>query len=98
LVTGELNPVYLQRPDGFSRSWSRVLAQRLAIQLGSSSAIFAAGLARLGNNLLFVGKIGRITSGSSAGVSSAAGVNVNHVIVDSRWPVLRFPSAAGIVR
>jgi sugar/nucleoside kinase (ribokinase family) len=86
LVAGELNPdLIFSGLTAFPEPGREVLAQRLAIQLGSSSAIFAAGMARLGNDVLFVGKIGADYLGQFSRCQlEQAGVNVSHVIVDSR--------------
>src|SRR4029077_78536 len=57
-----------------------LLASRLAVTLGSSSAIFAHNLAMLGSKVGFVGKIGGDTLGKMALERlAAAGVDVSRV-------------------
>jgi len=86
LVAGELNPdLIFSGLTAFPQPGREVLAERLSMQLGSSSAIFAAGMARLGNEVSFVGKIGDDYLGQfSLRELAGAGVDVRHVIVDNR--------------
>jgi sugar/nucleoside kinase (ribokinase family) len=59
LVVGELNADLIF--SGFSslpQPGKEVLANDFSLELGSSSAICAAGLARLGTAVSFLGKVG----------------------------------------
>lgn len=59
LVAGELNAdAVFVGLDSFPRLGHEVLAEHCSLELGSSSAICAAGLARLGNEVAFVAKAG----------------------------------------
>lgn len=59
LVAGELNAdAVFVGLNSFPRLGHEVLAEHFSLELGSSSAICAAGLARLGNEVAFVGKVG----------------------------------------
>jgi len=59
LVVGELNvDIILSGLNAFPAPGKEVLAGEMAVVLGSSSAICAAGLARLGASVTFVGVVG----------------------------------------
>ncbi len=59
LIAGELNvDLVLQNYHSFPRVGTEVLVDDITITLGSSSAICAAGLAKLGNAITFAGKVG----------------------------------------
>lgn len=59
LVVGELNvDIVLSGLDSPPTFGSEVLAQGMQMVLGSASAIFASGVARLGHSVGFIGKIG----------------------------------------
>lgn len=59
LILGELNvDLVLQGCDAVPVPGTEVLAEEFRMTLGSASAICAAGLARLGNRVRFVGRIG----------------------------------------
>jgi len=59
LVAGELNvDLVLQNYRSFPALGREVLVEDAALTLGSSSAICASGLARLGNEVVFAGKLG----------------------------------------
>jgi sugar/nucleoside kinase (ribokinase family) len=59
LIAGELNPdLILHDYQFFPQPGKEVLVKDLELTLGSSSAICAVGLARLGNPVVFVGNIG----------------------------------------
>ena len=59
LVVGELNvDLILDEIDKFPEMGKEVLAQRMTLTLGSSSAIFASNIASLGARVAFIGKIG----------------------------------------
>ncbi len=60
LVIGEINPdLILQGYSHFPVPGREVLVDDTTLTLGSASAICAAGLARLGNNVAMLGKVGR---------------------------------------
>ena len=84
LVAGELNPdLIFSGLTTFPQPGREVLAERLSIQLGSSSAILAAGLAKLGNEVSFIGKIGPDYLGKfSLGELERSGVDVSNVIIE----------------
>jgi len=64
LVIGELNPdLVLKNYTAFPTLGTEVLVEDLVLALGSASAICAAGLARLGNEVSFAGKVGTDTYG-----------------------------------
>ncbi|NOY37300.1 MAG: carbohydrate kinase family protein [Chlorobi bacterium] len=59
LVVGELNvDIILHDIDTFPEVGKEILAQRMTLTLGSSSAIFASNIASLGASVAFLGKIG----------------------------------------
>ncbi len=84
LVAGELNPdLVFSGAASLPRPGREVLARDFALQLGSSSAICAAGLARLGNSVSFIARVGSDPLGRfSLDALAAAGVDVSPVIVD----------------
>ena len=60
LVVGELNvDIILDKIEGFPEIGKEILSKDLNVTLGSSSAIFASNSSALGNNVAFVGKIGK---------------------------------------
>jgi len=65
LIAGELNvDLVLQRYQSFPALGKEVLVEDMSLTLGSSSAICAAGLAKLGNHVSLVAKLGCDTFGS----------------------------------
>jgi sugar/nucleoside kinase (ribokinase family) len=61
LVIGELNmDLILDEVESFPELGKEKIASDFNLTMGSSSAIFAANLARLGTPLLFVGWSGRM--------------------------------------
>lgn len=86
LIPGELNvDLVLQNPQSFPVLGREVLVEDLSLTLGSSSAICAAGLAKLGNAVTFVGRVGRDAWGDLCVKSlTEFGVNCS--------PVMRHPS------
>lgn len=59
LVAGELNVDFvLQNYQSFPALGREVLVEDVSLTLGSASAICASGLAKLGNAVVFVGKLG----------------------------------------
>ncbi|MGH9628916.1 MAG: carbohydrate kinase family protein [Bryobacteraceae bacterium] len=85
LVAGELNvDLILRGYCSFPAPGKEVLVDDLLLTLGSASAICASGLARLGNSVSFLGKIGPDLWGEFCLESmTAAGVDVSRVIRDS---------------
>src|ERR1017187_6028755 len=59
LIAGELNPDLILRDyEFFPEPGKEVLVEDLQLTLGSSSAICAVGLARLGNSVTFAANVG----------------------------------------
>ncbi len=64
LIAGELNPdLILRNYQMFPRPGKEVLVEDLQLTLGSSSAICAVGLARLGDSVTFAANVGADTYG-----------------------------------
>ena len=84
LVAGELNPdMILHRCGAFPTPGKEVLAGDFAMVLGSASAICAMGLARLGNAVSFLSRIGTDVWGSFClEILERGGVDVSKVIRD----------------
>lgn len=60
LVAGELNiDLIMDRLDAFPQIGKEIIANRMLITLGSSSAIFASNLSVLGTRVAFCGRVGR---------------------------------------
>ncbi|HLP73657.1 MAG TPA: carbohydrate kinase family protein [Bacteroidales bacterium] len=60
IVIGELNvDIILNNISGFPEIGKEILADRMSVTLGSSSAIFANNMSALGNRVAFIGKTGR---------------------------------------
>ncbi|MCL4853074.1 MAG: carbohydrate kinase family protein, partial [Bryobacteraceae bacterium] len=60
LVAGELNPdLILQGYEIFPTPGKEILVDDLNLTMGSASAICAMGLARLGNRVSFLAKVGK---------------------------------------
>jgi len=60
LVVGELNvDLILDKIEKFPEVGKEVLAKKMTLTLGSSSAIFASNIASLGARVAFIGKIGK---------------------------------------
>jgi len=60
LIAGELNPdLILRGYQSFPTPGKEILVQDLELTIGSSSAICAVGLARLGDSVRFVGNVGQ---------------------------------------
>jgi sugar/nucleoside kinase (ribokinase family) len=59
IVVGELNvDLILNELDGFPEIGKEILARKMTLTLGSSSAIFASNISSLGAQVAFIGKIG----------------------------------------
>ncbi|MBV2245998.1 MAG: carbohydrate kinase family protein [Lentimicrobium sp.] len=60
LVVGELNvDLILDKIEKFPEVGKEVIARKMTLTLGSSSAIFASNIASLGARVAFIGKIGK---------------------------------------
>ncbi len=60
LVVGELNiDLILNKIAGFPQMGKEILADEMTVTLGSSSAIFANNLSRLGARVSYLGKVGK---------------------------------------
>lgn len=86
LVVGELNvDIVLGRCQTFPVAGREVLAEECALTLGSASAICATALARLGESVAFIGKVGADPLGAYCVARLRdAGVDVDRVIQDPR--------------
>lgn len=82
LVVGELNvDLILDRLDAFPEFGKEVLARRMLLTLGSSSAIFASNLSVLGSRVSFCGRVGNDSfAGKIITDLSAKGVATGHII------------------
>jgi sugar/nucleoside kinase (ribokinase family) len=81
LVAGEINPdLILQGYHSFPEPGKEVLVDDFVMALGSASAICAMGLARLGQPVAFVGKVGEDPWGDYClGIMSGRGIDVSRV-------------------
>ncbi len=86
LIAGELNvDLVLQNYHSFPQPGREVLVDDVSLTLGSASAICAAGLARLGEVVMFAGKLGCDQWGDLVMETlHGFGVDVAHIIRDSR--------------
>src|SRR5262245_7379510 len=86
LVVGDLNAdLILTGLSGHPRYGREVLVSGCRMTLGGSGAIFACGLARLGRDVKFVGKIGADATGDFVlGLMKDRGVDVSGVKRDSK--------------
>ena len=84
LIAGELNvDLVLQNYHAFPQLGREVLVDDVALTLGSASAICAAGLAKLGEPVTFVGKLGCDPWGDLVMASLRdLGVDLSHVLRD----------------
>ena len=84
LVAGELNPdMVLHGCGAFPTPGKEILASDFAMVLGSASAICAMGLARLGNSVSFLSRIGTDLWGSFClEILEKGGVDVSKVVRD----------------
>jgi sugar/nucleoside kinase (ribokinase family) len=85
LVAGELNvDLILSGCTALPQPGKELLAEDALLTLGSSSAICAMGLARLGNRVAFIGKAGCDEWGDFCiRTMEAAGIDMSHVIRDA---------------
>jgi sugar/nucleoside kinase (ribokinase family) len=84
LVAGEINAdLILSDVSPFPALGREVLVSESELVLGSASAICASGLARLGNHVVFSGKVGDDLFGRFClEEMSRSGIGLDHVIVD----------------
>ncbi|MGB5850276.1 MAG: carbohydrate kinase family protein [Ignavibacteriaceae bacterium] len=84
IVIGELNvDLILNQIDSFPEIGKEILASKMDLVLGSSSAIFASNLSSLGPKVSFLGKIGNDSFGDLVITSlKTKGVNTDLVIVE----------------
>jgi sugar/nucleoside kinase (ribokinase family) len=84
LVAGEINAdLVLRNVSPFPALGREVLVEESDLVLGSASAICASGLARLGNRVVFAGKVGDDLFGRFCLEDmSRSGIDLGHVIVD----------------
>ncbi len=85
LVVGELNvDLILNQIEKFPVIGKEVLAHKMTLTLGSSSAIFASNLSTLGSRVAFSGKLGIDDFGDYMLTSlEAKGVNISNIIRSS---------------
>ena len=85
LVVGEINlDLILSNYQAFPALGREVLVEDVVSTLGSASAIFAVGLARLGTPVAFLGKVGADQAGEQClQAMRAGGVDVSRVIKDA---------------
>ncbi len=83
LVVGELNvDLILNQLERFPEVGKEIIAQRMLLTLGSSSAIFASNLSVLGTRVAFCGRIGRDSFGNKILQDLAAkAVDTSHIIL-----------------
>lgn len=82
VVAGELNvDIILNEINKFPEMGKEVLARKMTITLGSSSAIFASNLSALGTNVAFTGTLARDSFGELMLTSlQRKKVNTDHII------------------
>lgn len=82
LVVGELNiDLILNKIEGFPQVGKEILANEMTVTLGSSSAIFANNLSRLGSRVSFLGKVGRDQFATKVfSTLEASGVDISNII------------------
>jgi sugar/nucleoside kinase (ribokinase family) len=87
LVIGELNvDIILDQIEKFPEIGKEIIAERMTITLGSSSAIFASNLSTLGGKVRFVGQLGQDNFGDHIIASlQARGVNTDYIFRSSKY-------------
>lgn len=82
VIVGELNvDLILNQLEKFPAIGKEILAHKMTLTLGSSSAIFASNLSTLGSSTAFAGKIGRDNFGAHVLSSlETKGVNTSNVL------------------
>ncbi|MEW2923132.1 carbohydrate kinase family protein [Muricauda sp. ANG21] len=85
IVVGELNvDLILNQINGFPEIGKEILADKMTLALGSSSAICASNLSSLGRKVAFIGKLGDDIFGHyTIGQLEDKGVDTSMIIVDS---------------
>ncbi|MGD0296979.1 MAG: carbohydrate kinase family protein [Bryobacteraceae bacterium] len=85
LIAGELNlDLILQNYRSFPALGREVLVEDVTLTMGSASAICACGIAKLGNAVTFVGKVGADSWGELCKDKLAAcGVDISRIMVDT---------------
>jgi sugar/nucleoside kinase (ribokinase family) len=88
VVVGELNPDLILSGDVFPEFGQvEKLVQQATLTIGSSSAIFACGAARLGLRVAFIGKVGRDLFGEFMRRSlEEYGIDTSGILVDENIP------------
>ncbi|MDX2432401.1 MAG: carbohydrate kinase family protein [Bacteroides sp.] len=83
LVVGELNiDLILNKIEGFPQMGKEILADEMTVTLGSSSAIFANNLSRLGARVSYLGKVGNDQFAKQVfSTLEDAGVHTGNIIV-----------------
>jgi sugar/nucleoside kinase (ribokinase family) len=86
LAIGELNvDLILDQIESFPEIGKEILADRMTIALGSSSAIFASNLSTLGSKVSFAGQLGQDRFGDFVIESlRTQGVNTDHIFRSSK--------------
>ena len=86
LVIGELNvDLILNQIEKFPEMGKEIIAERMTMTLGSSSAIFASNLSTLGSRVSFVGQLGQDSFGDHVITSlQSKGVNTDYVLRSSK--------------
>lgn len=81
VVIGELNPdLILQNYSGFPELGKEVVVEDCVLTMGSATAICAMGLAKLGNQVRFVTKVGPDTYGDfCTEILKKAGIDVDYI-------------------
>jgi sugar/nucleoside kinase (ribokinase family) len=83
LVVGEVNPDLVLHGEAFPIAGKEVIVDDFVMTLGSASAICAMGLARLGDAVAFVGKVGADPWGEyCVDTMRAAGIDVRGILRD----------------
>jgi sugar/nucleoside kinase (ribokinase family) len=82
LVIGELNiDLILDRIEGFPEMGKEIIAGKMTVTLGSSSAIFASNLSVLGAKVTYLGKVGNDNFASQVSSSlERSGVDISNII------------------
>ncbi len=86
IVVGELNiDLILNRIDGFPEMGKEILADKMTLTLGSSSAICASNMSSLGLKVAFIGKLGNDIFGKFILKDlEEKGVDTSLIIVDEK--------------
>lgn len=86
IVVGELNvDLILNQIDGFPRVGKEILADKMTLTLGSSSAICASNLSSLGLKIAFIGKLGNDVFGQFIIEElQEKGVDTSLIIIDNK--------------